>query len=122
MRRVLMHKPEIKAKILIFALLPALAVLLFRIGLAGARLAPAAETTWGPNVRANSDIGNASQHEPHLAISRTDPNVVVVVAKDYRHLDSKEVWIYVSQDGGLTWPAEKQLQVPGLPPDIPNPS
>src|SRR3989304_3938873 len=104
MRRAFMQKPEAKSKILVFALLPALAALLFHFGLAGARLAPAVETTWGPNVRANSDVGDASQHEPHLAISRTDPNVVVVVAKDYRHLDSKEVWIYVSQDGGLTWP------------------
>ena len=73
-------------------------------------------------MRANSDIGNASQHEPSLAISRTNPNVVVVAAKDYRHNDNKEVWIYVSQDGGQTWLLDKQLQVPGLPPDIPNES
>jgi PKD repeat protein len=108
-------------KIMLLVILPALAVVLLHFGLAGARQAPSVETTWGPNVRANSDTGSASQHEPSLAISRTDPNVVVV-AKDYRHNDSKEVWIYVSQDGGQTWPAEKQLQVPGLPADIPNQS
>ena len=74
--------------------------------------------TWGPDVRANSDNSGWSQHEPHLAISRTDSDVVVVVAKDYRVANTKEVWIYVSQDGGQTWPLDKQLQVPGLPPDI----
>ncbi len=116
-----MPKPTSQTKITIFAILPALAVLLLRFGLAGAQPA-ASETTWGPNVRANSDSGNASQHEPSLAISRTDPNVVVVAAKDYRVADNKEVWIYVSQDGGQTWPVEKQLQVPGLPDDIPNQS
>jgi len=74
--------------------------------------------TWGPDVRANTDNSGWSQHEPHLAISRTDSDVVVVVAKDYRVANTKEVWIYVSQDGGQTWPLDKQLQVPGLPPDI----
>ena len=75
-------------------------------------------TSWGPNVRANADTGTASQHEPHLAISRTDPDVVVVAAKDYRTANTKEVWIYVSQDGGQTWPAGQQLRIPGLPGDI----
>lgn len=79
-------------------------------------------TNWGPNYRANSDSGTASQHEPHLAISRTNPDVVVVAAKDYRINNNKEVWIYVSQDGGQSWPAEKQLQIPNIPADIPNQS
>lgn len=79
-------------------------------------------TSWGPNYRANSDSGTASQHEPHLAISRTNPDVVVVAAKDYRINNNKEVWIYVSQDGGQTWPAEKQRQIPNMPADIPNQS
>jgi hypothetical protein len=77
---------------------------------------------WSPDVRANADDSGWSQHEPHLAISRTNSDVVVVVAKDYRVANNKEVWIYVSQDGGQTWPLDKQLQVPSLPPDIPNQS
>ena len=82
-----------------------------------------APITWLFNARANSDLTNFGQHEPHLAISRTDPNVVVAVAKDYRNGDgNKQVWIYVSQDGGHTWPLEKQLQIPGLPADVPNQS
>jgi hypothetical protein len=80
---------------------------------------------WGPDSRANADLPPApqlSQHEPSLAISRTDPNVIVAVAKDYRINDNKEVWIYVSQDGGQTWPADLQRQIPGMPLDIPNQS
>ncbi len=71
--------------------------------------------TWGPDVRANADNSGWSQHEPHLAISRTNPDVAVVVAKDYRVANNKEVWIYVSQDGGQTWPLNRQLHLPGLP-------
>jgi hypothetical protein len=74
---------------------------------------PLVTPAWGTDVRANSDNTILSQHEPHLAISRTDPNVVVAVAKDYRINNNKEVWIYVSQDGGQTWPAELQRQIPG---------
>ncbi len=82
-----------------------------------------APITWLFNAKANSDLTNFGQHEPHLAISRTDPNVVVTVAKDYRNGDgNKQVWIYVSQDGGHTWPLDKQLQIPGLPADVPNQS
>ena len=91
-------------------------------GWAGAGGRPQDVPAWGPDVRANSDDSGWSQHEPHLAISRTDPNVVVSIAKDYRVANNKEVWIYVSQDGGRTWPLEKQLQIPGMPPDIPNQS
>ncbi len=116
-----MQKIPSRTKILPLIILPALAVLLLRFGLGRAQPA-VSQTTWGPNARANSDPGNASQHEPSLAISRTNSNVVVVAAKDYRHNDNKEVWIYVSQDGGLTWPLDKQIQMPGLPPDIPNES
>lgn len=92
---------------------------------ASAQPAPQPEgTVWGVNVRANSDYGpdQYSQHEPSLAISRTDPNIVVAVAKDYRIGNDKQVWIYVSQDGGQTWPENLQLQIPGLPADIPNQS
>ena len=78
--------------------------------------------TWLFNAKANSDPTNYGQHEPHLAISRTDPNVVVAVAKDYRHNNSKEVWIYVSHDGGLTWPVDWQRQIPVEPYNVPNQS
>lgn len=74
--------------------------------------------SWEPDVRANSDDSGWSQHEPHLAISRVNPYVMVAVAKDYRRINTKEVWIYVSQDGGKSWPLNKQLRVPGLPSDI----
>jgi hypothetical protein len=113
-----------RSRRLALAGLLALLALLLSVVWASATGPRQAVPIWGPNVRANSDYGGPqySQHEPSLAISRTDPNVVVVVAKDYRVDDNKEVWIYVSQDGGLTWPPEKQLQVPGLPTDIPNQS
>ena len=108
-------------------LVPAL-ILLFLI-LLGAQLDATAHApgdnptiTWLFNAKANSDDTLYGQHEPHLAISRTNPQVVVAAAKDYRHNNSKEVWIYVSQDGGQTWPASLQLQIPGLPVDVPNQS
>lgn len=99
-----------------------LVLLVFVLGLgldsqASAAARPQA-LVWGPNVRANSDDSGFGQHEPSLAISRTNPNVVIANAKDYRDGNIKHVWIYVSQDGGQTWPLEKQLQMPGLPGDI----
>ncbi|HKP52206.1 MAG TPA: S-layer homology domain-containing protein [Chloroflexia bacterium] len=75
--------------------------------------------TFGPNVRANSDSTLFGQHEPSLAVSRTDPDVVVAAAKDYRSVNVKQVWIDVSTDGGATWPANCQLQIPGIPADVP---
>ena len=75
--------------------------------------------TWLFNAKANSDPTNYGQHEPHLAISRTDPNVVVAVAKDYRDGNVKHVWIYVSHDGGQTWPIEWQRQIPVTTYDVP---
>jgi hypothetical protein len=103
-----------------------LTLLLLLLGVGWAAASPRSPQqvvpVWGPDVRANSDDTDWSQHEPHLAISRTDPDVVVVVAKDYRVANNKEVWIYVSQDGGQTWPLEKQRKVPVNLPDIPNQS
>lgn len=57
-------------------------------------------------MRANTDASGLAQQEPHLAISRRDPNVIVVAAKDFRETEniSRSVWIYTSHDGGLTWP------------------
>jgi len=75
--------------------------------------------TWMFNAKANSDPTNYGQHEPHLAISRTNPNVVVAVAKDYRDGNVKHVWIYVSHDGGQTWPIEWQRQIPVTTYDVP---
>jgi PKD repeat protein len=109
---------------LALASLLALMALLLGTGWAGAATGAPEQVVpvWGTDVRANSDSSGYGQHEPHLAISRTNPDVMVAVAKDYRRINTKEVWIYVSQDGGQTWPLEKQLQVPGLPPDVPNQS
>ncbi|MEP6774942.1 MAG: sialidase family protein, partial [Chloroflexota bacterium] len=73
-----------------------------------------ASITFGPNVRANSDSTTFGQHEPSLAVSRADTNTVVVASKDYRNGNQKEVWIDVSNDGGVTWPANLQLQMPGI--------
>jgi hypothetical protein len=71
-------------------------------------------TVFGPNVRANTDNTQFGQHEPGLAVSRTNPNVVFTAAKDYREGNIKRVWIHGSTDGGLTWPV--QLHMPNLPP------
>ena len=51
---------------------------------------------WRDDVRANTDASGLAQQEPHLAISRRDPNVIVVAAKDFRETDniSRSVWIY----------------------------
>src|SRR3954468_20366272 len=68
---------------------------------------------WSPNVRANTDISGNGQHEPSLAVSFTDPNVVIVANKDYRTGNIKRVWIEGSRDGGQTWPT--QLHMPNLP-------
>lgn len=72
-----------------------------------------APPVWSPNVPSNTDGSGNGQHEPSLAVSLTDPNVVVVANKDYREGNIKRVWIEVSRDGGLTWPT--QLHMPGLP-------
>ena len=77
---------------------------------------PFVPPVFGPNVLANSDGSGFGQHEPSLAVSRTNPNFVVTASKDYRQGNVKHVWIDVSTDGGATWPANKQLQVPGIPP------
>ncbi len=94
-------------------------IIMLGLFLLGSRLQAAAQSpsqdppiTWGFNAKANSDATNYGQHEPHLAISRRDPNVVVAVAKDYREGNIKHVWIYVSHDGGRTWPLEWQRQIP----------
>ncbi|MFL5733602.1 MAG: sialidase family protein, partial [Chloroflexia bacterium] len=68
---------------------------------------------WAANVRANTDPTGNGQHEPGVAVSPVNPNVVVVANKDYRDLNVKRVWIEASTDGGQTWPT--QLHMPGLP-------
>src|SRR5438552_9099788 len=40
--------------------------------------------TWSANVRANTDTTGLGQHEPGLAVSPANSNVVVVAAKDWR--------------------------------------
>ena len=74
---------------------------------------------FGPNIRANNDSTSFGQHEPDLAVSRTNPDVVVAAAKDYRNGNVKQVWIDVSTDGGMTWPSNRQIQIPGIPADLP---
>ena len=73
---------------------------------------------WGPNEVANSDRSGFAQQEPSLAIHPQDPWNLVVAAKDFRRTQdiTREVWIYVSFDGGRSWPI--QLPFPGLPPAI----
>ncbi|MDQ3707519.1 MAG: exo-alpha-sialidase [Chloroflexota bacterium] len=86
------------------------------------KLSPLLAPLFGPNVRANSDDMSNGQHEPSLAASRVDTNTVVIAAKDFRADNAKQVWIYSSTDGGSTWPASRQLRMPGLPGDVPNQS
>ena len=83
------------------------------------KLAPLLAPVFGPNVRANSDDTDVGQHEPSLAASRVNTNTLVIAAKDYRAGNAKQVWIYSSTDGGATWPASRQLQMPGIPADVP---
>ena len=61
---------------------------------------------WGDDARANTDLSGRAQQEPHLAISRRNPDVMIVAAKDFRSTEdiTRAVWIYTSHDGGRTWP------------------
>ncbi len=61
---------------------------------------------WRDDVRANTDATGLAQQEPSLALSRRNPDVIVVAAKDFRATEniSRSVWIYTSHDGGRTWP------------------
>src|SRR5438128_1740043 len=68
---------------------------------------------WSASVRANTDTTANGQHEPALAVSPANPNVVVIANKDYRDSNIKRVWIEASRDGGQTWPT--QLHMPNLP-------
>src|SRR5690349_18629062 len=43
--------------------------------------------SWSTNVRANTDNSGYGQHEPSLAVSPVNPNVVVIANKDYREGD-----------------------------------
>jgi hypothetical protein len=86
------------------------------------KLSPLFAPLFGPNIAANSDDTSYGQHEPSLAVSRVDTNTVVIAAKDFRADGAKQVWIYSSTDSGATWPASRQLQMPGLPYDVPNQS
>ncbi|MER3467840.1 MAG: hypothetical protein C4312_04595, partial [Thermoflexus sp.] len=90
------------------------------LSLYGAGADPAAlpPPLWGPNVVANADGSGFAQQEPSLAIHPRDPLNLVVAAKDFRrtHDITREVWIYASFDGGLSWPV--QIPFPGLPPTI----
>jgi hypothetical protein len=107
-------RPAARPALLLVALICALAL----TALAVAAAAPGAPPVFGPNVKANSDATTYGQHEPSLAVSRVHTNTVVVASKDYRDNNVKHVWIDVSTDGGATWPAARQLQMPGVPPAL----
>jgi len=70
------------------------------------RVAAPERPLWGDDVRANTDVSGTAQQEPHLAISRRNPDVMIVAAKDFRNTEdiTRAVWIYTSHDGGRTWP------------------
>src|SRR3954451_17133397 len=61
---------------------------------------------WGDNIRANTDTQspNLAQQEPSIAVNPLNPLNVVAAAKDERAgSNTKQVWIYTSTDGGVTW-------------------
>jgi hypothetical protein len=60
----------------------------------------------------------ADQHEPTLAVDPTNPNNVIAAAKDWR-TGPKQVWHYLSTDGGRTW---ADGHIAGLPTELPNQS
>lgn len=62
---------------------------------------PAQQTAAIFDVRVNQGT-TADQHEPTLAVDPTNPNNVLVAAKDWR-TGPKQVWYYRSTDGGRTW-------------------
>ena len=108
-------RPALRPTLLLIALICALTLTALAVA-AGA--VPATPPVFGPNVKANSDATLYGQHEPSLAVSRVHTNTVVVASKDYRDNNVKHVWIDVSTDGGATWPAARQLQMPGIPPAL----
>jgi len=65
-----------------------------------------------------SQMLNQGWYDNVLAVDPTDPNTVLVAAKDWR-AGTKQVWHYRSTDGGTTW-ADSSLT--GLPADLPNQS
>src|SRR5438552_4137528 len=67
---------------------------------------PLDDPSFGPNYRANTDTQtpNLAQQEPSIAVNPTNPLDVVAAAKDERAgSNTKQVWIYTSTDGGVTW-------------------
>lgn len=69
------------------------------------------------DVRANQTT-TADQQEPTLAVDPTNPNNVLVAAKDWR-TGPKQVWYYRSTDGGQSW-ADGYPNL--LPSELPNSS
>jgi hypothetical protein len=64
------------------------------------------DPVWGNNVRANTDTQspNRAQQEPSIAINPLNPLNVVAAAKDERAgVNTKQIWIYTSTDGGASW-------------------
>ncbi len=73
---------------------------------------------WAANVRANTDTSPYAQQEPSVAVNPLNHLNVVAAQKDERsapqpNTATKEVWIDTSMDGGLTWPINTHIPMPG---------
>jgi hypothetical protein len=52
-------------------------------------------------VRANTDVSGTAQQEPHLALSRRNPDVMIVAAKDFRNTETlRAPCDHTCDDGG----------------------
>ena len=69
------------------------------------------------DVRVNQTT-RADQHEPSLAVHPSNPNIVIVAAKDWR-TGPKQVWYYRSTDGGRNW---VDGHLTSFPSELPNQS
>jgi hypothetical protein len=74
------------------------------------KLEPSILAAFQPNIRAT--VNDLAQQEPALAINPGNPQNIIIATKDERsggvpHTDTKEVWMYTSQNGGQTWTQQK---------------
>ena len=83
------------------------------------RLGMASQALQEPSVDVLvNQITTNDQHEPTLAVDPTNPNNVLVGAKDWR-TGPKQVWYYRSSDGGRTW---VDGHINDFPTELPNQS
>ncbi|HVF98690.1 MAG TPA: sialidase family protein, partial [Chloroflexia bacterium] len=83
------------------AAMPVLLLAAWLLAFASAALGSSAAPDDVMDARSNQ-VTAADQHEPTLAVDPTNPNNVLVAAKDWR-TGPKQVWYYRSTDGGRTW-------------------